>query len=91
MEVAVTKIAQNGQVVIPVEIRKEAKIKPSEKFIVYYNGAEIMLKPIEGKSFLEEMQLLAKIKLAEDEIKAGKVVIADSKMSEKKIDKLLMK
>lgn len=91
MEVAITKIAQNGQIVIPVAIRKEAKIKPSEKFIVYFDGAEILLKPIEDKQFVEEMKLLSKIKIAENEIKAGKVTVADSKMTAKEIDDLLMK
>ncbi len=91
MEVAVTRMAQNGQVVIPMEVRKESGVKPNEKFIVYFNGQDILLKPIEKDKFLEEMELLTRIKIAEDEVKNGKVTIVNSKMSEKRIDRLLMK
>ena len=42
MEVAITKISQNGQVVIPSEIRKDAGIKPSAKFIVFNEDGNII-------------------------------------------------
>ena len=35
MEVAITKISRNGQVVISSGVRKDAGIKPSTQFIVF--------------------------------------------------------
>jgi len=49
MEVAITKISQNGQVVIPSEIRKDAGIKPSTKFIVFSENGNILLKQIKKR------------------------------------------
>jgi len=91
VEVAITKMAKNGQIVIPAEIRKKIHSSSTGKFIVYFDGNEIRLKNIEESKFLEEMDLLNRINKAEDEIKKGKVVKVDSNMSEKEIDELLMK
>ncbi len=91
MEVAITKIAQNGQVVIPAEIRRKARIKSAGKFIIYYNGSEIRLKPIENNRFMEEMELLSRIRMAEDDVKAGRVTIGDSGMATKDLIALLKK
>ena len=91
MEVAITKMAANGQLVIPMGIRRKARIRASEKFIVYFTGSEIRLKPIEGERFVEELELLSRMRLAEDEVRQGKVTIADSRLSAKKIADLLMK
>jgi len=89
MEVAITKISQNGQVVIPSEVRKDAGIQPSTKFIVFNEGGNIMLKQIKKEAFREDMMLIETIKSSEDQIKKGKFVKADTKMSETEIDDLL--
>ncbi len=44
--IEITKITSKGQVVIPQDIREEAKIKEGEKFIVFYIGNTIYLKRI---------------------------------------------
>jgi len=90
MEVSITKISENGQVVIPSEIRKDAGIKPSTKFIVFNEDGNIMLKQIKKEALREDMLLIEKIKKSEEQIKEGKLVKADTSVSNEKIDDLLM-
>ncbi len=90
MEVSITKMSQNGQVVIPLEIRKDAKLSPKTKFLVFNEGNEILLKPIIKDNLKSEIELLSRIEKSEREISSGKIVKAETKMSAKKIDNLLM-
>ena len=90
MEVALTKMSQNGQVVIPSEIRKDACIKPSTKFLVFNEGGNILLKQIKKEHLAKDIELLEKIQRSEEEIKKGKYTKTDTKMSEEEIDDLLM-
>ena len=90
MEVAITKMSQNGQIVIPSGIRKEAGIGPSTQFLVFNDGGNILLKQIKKDSLKNDMLLIDKIRRSEDEIKAGKVVRADTSMTDEEIDDLLM-
>ena len=90
MEVALTKISRNGQVVIPSEVRKDAGIKPSTQFLVFNEDGNILLKQIKKESLKNDMLLIDKIKRSEDEIKNGRFVKADTKMSDEEIDDLLM-
>ena len=90
MEISITKISQNGQIVIPVEIRKDAGIKPSTKFIVFNEDGNIMLKQIKKQALKEDMYLIEKISKSEEDIEKGRSVKADTKMSDEKVDDLLM-
>ncbi len=90
VEVAITKMSQNGQVVIPSEIRKDAGIKPSTKFIIFNEDGNIMLKQIKKEALREEMLLIEKIRRSEEQITEGKVVKADTTMKDEEIDDLLM-
>jgi len=90
MEVSITKISENGQVVIPAEIRRDAGIKPSTKFIVFNEGGNILLKRIRKEALIRDMGLLEKIGKSEEQIKNGKFVKADTKMRDEEIDDLLM-
>ncbi len=90
MEVALTKLSPNGQVVIPSEIRKEAGLKPSTKFIVFNEGGNILLKQIRKESLKKDIELIEKIQMTEEQINSGKVVKADTSMSDEEIDDLLM-
>ena len=80
MEVAITKISQNGQVVIPAEIRKDAGIVPSTKFIVFNEDGNIMLKQIKKETLKEDMMLIEKIRRSEEGIKKGRFVKLDSSL-----------
>lgn len=91
MGVAITKISQNGQVVIPSDIRKNAGIKPSTQFIIFNEDGDIFLKQIKEKKLLEDFKLIRDIELSEIEIKEGKFIEADTNMSEEEIIKLLEK
>jgi|TARA_Y100000310_G_scaffold131979_1_gene131094 AbrB family looped-hinge helix DNA binding protein len=87
MEIAITKISQNGQVVIPAEVRKDAGIKPKTKFIVYNKGGNILLKQINNE--IGDVKLVEKIHKSEGDIKKGKVIKADTSMNDEEIDNLL--
>jgi AbrB family looped-hinge helix DNA binding protein len=89
MELAMTKMSQNGQIVIPLEIRKAAGIKPSAKFIVMSEGSNIVLKLITDEIFKEEMKLMKIIARSEQQIKEGKFTVLDTSMSNEEIDKML--
>lgn len=90
MEVSITKLSQNGQVVIPSEIRKDAKLEPATKFIVFNEGGNILLKPISKKSLKKDIALIEKIQQSEKSISEGKFSKADSSMKNDEIDDILM-
>ena len=90
MEVAITKMSENGQVVIPLEVRKDAGIKPSPKFLVFNEGGNILLKIIQKETLAKDMYLLEMIERSEEQIRSGRLVKADTSMSDEEIDDLLM-
>lgn len=90
MEISITKISPNGQIVIPSEIRKDAKIKPSTKFLIFNHGGNIMLKQLNKERMIEEMELIERINRAEEQIKKGKCTKVDSRLSAEEIDRILM-
>ena len=89
MEVSITKLSENGQVVIPAEIRRDAKIKPFTKFLVFNEGGNILLKRINKENLARDINLLANIERSEQQIKFGKFIKAKTSMSEEEIDDLL--
>jgi AbrB family looped-hinge helix DNA binding protein len=91
MEISITKMSDNGQVVIPAEIRRDAKIKPSTKFLVINEDGNILLKVLNKEELAKDLHLLEKIERSEKQIKEGKAVKANTKMSDEEIDALLMK
>lgn len=90
MEVSITKLSENGQVVIPAEIRKDAGIKPFTKFLVFNEGGNILLKALKKEALARDMHLLEMIERSEEQIKAGKFTKADTSMTAKEIDDILM-
>jgi AbrB family looped-hinge helix DNA binding protein len=90
MEVAITKLSENGQVVIPAEVRRDAGIKTSTKFLVFNEGGNILLKIIKKQALARDMHLIETIEKSEEQIEEGKFIKADTSMSDKEIDDLLM-
>ena len=90
MEVSITKLSENGQVVIPAEIRKDAGLKKATKFLVFNEGGNILLKMIRKEDLAKDMHLLERIERSEEQIKAGKCTKVDIKMNDEEIDDLLM-
>lgn len=90
MEVSITKLSENGQVVIPAEIRKDAGIKPSTKFLVFNEGGNILLKMIKKETLARDIHLIEAIERSEEQISSGKSVKANTSMSDEEIDDLLM-
>ena len=91
MEVAITKMSKNGQVVIPAEIRTDAGLKPFTKFLVFNQRGNILLKAIKKEELLEDMELRARIERSERQINEGNVIKADTALRDEAIDELLMK
>ncbi len=89
MEVAITKMSRNGQVVIPSEIRKDANIGPSTKFIVFNEGGNVLLKQIKKQAMMKDIKLIEKIHESDEQIRKGRFVKADTKMSDEEIDDLI--
>lgn len=58
MEVAVTKISSNGQIVISSEIRKALDISPGDKFLVIGEDNGIVLRSLKKKDLKQEMEQL---------------------------------
>jgi len=90
MEVSITKLSENGQVVIPAEIRKDAGLKPSTKFLVFNEGGNILLKMIRKETLARDIHLIESIEKSEEGIKEGKFVKTETSMSDEEIDDLLM-
>ena len=90
MEVSITKMSSNGQIVIPSEIRTDAGLKPSTKFIVFNQDGNILLKQINKEKLAEDMALIEKIQRSEEQIETGKFTKADTSLSDDEIDDLLM-
>lgn len=90
MEIAITKMSANGQIVIPSEIRKEAGIKPSEKFIVASQGKDILLQRVNEKQLKAELDLIRRVREAEANIAAGKGIRLNTDMTFEEWDDILM-
>jgi len=90
MEVSITKLSENGQVVIPAEIRRDAGLKPSTKFLVFNEGGNILLKMIKKQKLVQDIHLIEAIERSEEGIKEGKFVKVNTSQSDEEIDDLLM-
>ena len=89
MEISITKISENGQVVIPAEIRKDANIKPATKFLVFNKGGNIILKIIRKETLAKDIHLLERIEHSEQQIKTRKYTKADTSMTAEEIEDIL--
>ena len=89
MEVSITKMSPNGQIVIPSEIRRDANIKTATKFIVYNRDGNILLEQIRKERLDKDMELMERVLKSENQIKKGKCVKVDSSMSDEDIDEIL--
>jgi AbrB family looped-hinge helix DNA binding protein len=90
MTINLTKMSANGQVVIPSEIRKLAKLKPSAQFLVTNSGNDIVLKHVTKEEVLESIELRKKIERGRKDIKEGRYTKVDSSMSAEEVYALLM-
>lgn len=89
MEISITRISANGQIVIPSEIRKEAKINPSAKFLVYSVKGHIILKRLDESFMEEEKKMIDEILKSEKDISEGKFTKTNSRDDADQIDDLL--
>lgn len=91
MEISITKMSKNGQIVIPVNIREVGNINPSTKFLIFNQDGDILLKQIREDSLIDDIDLIKKIEKSEEEIKNGKFINVSNQKTEEEIDFILMK
>jgi AbrB family looped-hinge helix DNA binding protein len=70
MEVSITTISRNGQIVIPSAIRKALCLAKSEKFLVISEGDTIVLKRLRKERLRKELDSIF-ASLSDDFAKAG--------------------
>lgn len=74
VEASTTKVSSKGQVVIPANVRKAAKLKKGEKILAIAIDDTVVLKKIVDKSFEETMKpvwnRVRQMGLAEEDIDA---------------------
>jgi len=90
MEVSITKMSRNGQVVIPIEVRREAGLKPFAKLFVFNKGGNIELRQVSEASIEQDIELIRRVQKSESQIRRGKLVKANTSMSDQEIDDLLL-
>jgi bifunctional DNA-binding transcriptional regulator/antitoxin component of YhaV-PrlF toxin-antitoxin module len=90
MTINLTRMSANGQIVIPVGVRKLAKLKPSAQFLVLNRGSDILLKHVVKDELLADLDLAERIGRADEDFRCGRYTKVDPKMSAKEIDDLLM-
>lgn len=90
MELAITKMSTNGQIVIPADIRGSCNISPATKFLVFGKGRDILLKRVDEEKLEGDIDLIRAIERSDRDIEAGRIVSIDDKMSVEEIDSLLM-
>ena len=87
MELAISKISENGQIVIPSEIRKEAHIKSGMKFLIFRKNRDIHLKPITN----ENIKVMEDIEEGERDLREGRYIEVYADLSAEKIVDILDK
>ena len=90
MELAITRMSPNGQVVIPSGIREISGISPATKFLVFSKGRDILLKRVDERKLEGDIDFIRQIENSEEEIRGGKFVSVDSEMGVGEMDSLLM-
>lgn len=70
MEIATTKLSSRGQIVIPLEMRKN--LKEGDKLIVIKNGEDLIIKKSIPETLLASHKSLAKTWLTDEEDNAWK-------------------
>lgn len=86
MQLALTTMSENGQIVIPSQIRREAKLKQGVRFMVVHKKGTILLKQVRETDLVA---LYAAIDRAEADLAAGRYKIVDTNMPFEQADKIL--
>ena len=77
MDISITKMSSKGQVVIPLEMRKN--IKEGEKLVIIKNGEQIIMKKASNmdKGLEEDLEFARRTEEAYLRIKNGKGISMD--------------
>jgi AbrB family looped-hinge helix DNA binding protein len=73
-EIAITKMSSKGQIVIPIEIRKN--FREGEKFIVISSGKRLILKSVDelDKKLLEDLEFAKRTEEAMKRYEKGEFI-----------------
>ena len=82
-------MSPNGQVVIPAEMRRKYKVKPSTQFIVVRKGEGFYLDPVSEEEILRELEVMEGVDEGIDAIERGNYVVGNTEMSFEEFDKLM--
>jgi len=55
MTISISKVSTKGQIVLPVDIRRQLDIDPGDKLLLLAEDETLIIKKIESKSFRELM------------------------------------
>ena len=86
----ITTVSEKGQVVIPQSIRKEMRIKPRTKFLVFGGGDTVIMKRLELPDVKHEWQEILRmmhrkgLRLSEKEIQAEVEAVRKEKRTRKR-------
>jgi len=75
MEIEISKLTERGQVTIPLEFRRELKLKTGEKIIFFSEGGKLFLEPMSRvrniKKLKEDLEFARRTEEAWKEIDSG--------------------
>ncbi len=79
VQIDITKMSSKGQIVIPLELRKD--FNEGDKILVIRNADQIILKKANNvnKQFAEDIEFAKRTEEAYKRIEAGKYISVDSK------------
>ena len=87
VNIGITKMSSKGQIVIPVEMRKE--IKEGEKLIIIQSEGKIILKKATDadEAFQEDLEFARRTEEAYKRIESGEFISLDSENLFEEMDK----
>jgi len=85
--ISITKISSKGQIVIPLEMRKD--LKEGDKLLLIKNGNNIILKKATetDENFKEDLEFAQRTEEAFKRIEAGEFISVDSENLFEEMDK----
>jgi len=74
-----SKIGPKGQVVIPKEIREMMGIRPGSEVVFEVRGGEVVVKPLQNMSSVDELTRLVPLKLKlRNEVDLKQIILSEA-------------
>jgi AbrB family looped-hinge helix DNA binding protein len=85
----ITKISKNGQVVIPMEVRKRLGLGKGTQFLVFDEEDMVVFKKITDKEIAKDTALARRIAESEENVRKGRSLIVDTSLPVEEIVRLI--